>query len=127
MQTLYGQRASTWYIRMPTIFDSGRYPVYGLPLPTQKKSLFPILFEGRGGWRLNLQEKMVSLWGKEQYMITSERNQKKPFPTPLTPWDTFEIRRKNDRKMYYTDLNFLVFSVSILLAPTHSIRHLFIV
>ena len=45
------------------IFDSGRYPVYGLPLPTQKKSLFLILFEGRGGWRLNMYEKMVLLWG----------------------------------------------------------------
>ena len=22
-------------------------------------------------------------------MITSERNNQKPFPTPLTPWDTF--------------------------------------
>ena len=74
-----------------------------------------------------MQEKMVSLWGKEQYMKTSEHNKEKPFPTPLTPWDTFEIRQKNDRKMYYTDLNFLVFSVSIPLAPTHSIRHLFIV
>ena len=110
------------------IFDSGRYPVYGLPLLTHlKKSLFLILFEGRGGWRLNMQEKMVLLWGKEQYMITSKRNKQKPFATPLTPWDTFHIQEKNDRKMYYTDLNFLVVSVSILLAPTHSIRHLFIV
>ena len=46
-------------------------------------------------------------------MITSERKMKqKPFPTPLTPWDTFQ--------------NFPVVSISILLAPTHSILYLFI-
>ena len=66
--------------------------------------------------------------GEGANMITSEHNKQKPFTTPLTPWDTFEKRQKSDRKMYYTDLNFLVVSVSImLLAPTHSIRHLFIV
>ena len=62
-------------------------------------------------------------------MITSERNKQKPFPTPLTPWDTFqtEYDRKTIEKCIIRDLNFLVVSVSILLAPTHSIRHLFIV
>lgn len=63
-------------------------------------------------------------------MITSERNKQKPFPTPLTPWDTFQTehhkKKKNNRKMYYTDLNFPVVSISILLAPTHSVLYLFI-
>lgn len=31
-------------------------------------------------------------------MITSERNKQKPFPTPLTPWDTFQTEHHKKKK-----------------------------
>ena len=37
-------------------------------------------------------------------MITSEHNKQKPFPTPLTPWDTFQTehdKKKQQKNVLY--------------------------